>query len=297
MTKVIALGTSGSTPTKERQLPSFAVIYNGDVLLFDCGEGTQMQLMRFGINISKIKAIFISHAHGDHIIGIAGLVRTMSMAARQDPLPIFVPKGYEHIIENLLVFDKAIIRFKVQVKGVKQGVVYASKFYKVIAFRLNHSIPTYGYVFKENDKRHFLKQKADKYGIKGPMFSLIQRKGWIKLGPKIVRISELTRLELGKKIVYATDTRPTKNTVKFAKDADLLIHEAAYTESEHKLATERKHATAMEAANIAKEAKVKMLLLTHISARHRDAGILEKEARKIFRNTKLAYDGMSIDIK
>ncbi len=296
MIELIALGTSGSTPTIERHLPSFAIIYEGDVLLFDCGEGTQMQLMKFGVNISKIKAIFVSHAHGDHIIGIAGLVRTMSMANRQEPLQIFVPKGYERIIKNLLVFDKAIIRFNVEIKGIKQGVVYKGKAYSVYAFRLRHSIPTYGYAFKENDKLHFIREKASRLGIRGRLFSELQKKGKLSVNGRTVSISQLTWLEPGKKIVYATDTRPCASTVKMAYKADVLIHEAAYSSAEQKLATSRRHSTATEAARVAKKAKVKLLLLTHISARHRDASLLEKEARKIFRNSRLAYDGLTLNI-
>ncbi|MEM3215295.1 MAG: MBL fold metallo-hydrolase, partial [Candidatus Micrarchaeaceae archaeon] len=175
--KVVALGTAGSTPTKTRRMPSFAIIYDGDVLLFDCGEGTQMQLMTYGISFSKIKAIFISHAHGDHTIGIAGLVRTLSMASRHEPLYIFVPAGYEKTISRLLVFDKAIISFPVIIKGVKSCEVYKTRDYSVYAFRLNHTVPDYGYVFKEHDRLRFDKAKADKLGIRGSAFSEIQRKG------------------------------------------------------------------------------------------------------------------------
>jgi ribonuclease Z len=297
MLDIVALGTSGSTPTKERNLPSFAIIYEGDILLFDCGEGTQMQMLKFGINPVKVKAIFLSHTHGDHVIGVAGLVRTMSMAGRQDPLLIFVPRGYEGTVNNLLVFDKALLRFPIVIKGVKKGKVYEAKSYAVYAFRLNHTIPTYGYVFKENDRLHFVAEKAKRLGIKGPMFSELQRKKRLKVGGRMVRLEEVSWVEPGKKVVYATDTRPSKETIKAAMNADLLIHEAAYASSEKKLARERKHSTAEEAASIAKQAKAKMLVLTHISARHREASVLEKEARKVFKNARIAYDGMKIHIR
>ncbi|MGC8676281.1 MAG: ribonuclease Z [Candidatus Micrarchaeia archaeon] len=297
MIEIVALGTSGSTPTKDRHMPSFALIYDGDTLLFDCGEGTQMQMLKFGINPVKVKAIFLSHTHGDHVIGVAGLVRTMSMAGRQDPLLIFVPSGYESTVNNLLVFDKALLRFSIVIKGVKKGKVYEAKPYAVYAFRLNHTIPTYGYVFKENDKLHFVAEKAKKLGIKGSMFSELQIRKRLKVGRRTVRLDEVSWIEPGKKIVYATDTRPSKETVKAAMGADLLIHEAAYASGEKKLAKERKHSTAEEAASIAKQSKAKMLIMTHISARHRDAVVLEKEARKIFKNAHMAYDGMKISIR
>jgi len=297
MIKIVALGTSGSTPTKERGLPSFAIIYEGDVLLFDCGEGTQMQMLKFGINIASIKAIFITHAHGDHTIGIAGLVRTMSMMSRREPLLIFVPHGYEQTIKNLLVFDKPLLNFPILIRGVRKGAVYKQKAYTISAFRLNHTIPTYGYVFKENDKRHFLEDKAHKLGIKGTMFSELERRKRIRINNRQITLGEVTWIERGKKIAYATDTRPSKNTIEAATQADVLIHEATYTEVEKKLAISRKHSTAKEAAIIARRAKAKLLLLVHISARYRDPRPVEAEARKFFRNSRVAYDGLTINVE
>ncbi len=294
--KVIALGTSGSTPTKERQMPSFAFIYDGDVLLFDCGEGTQMQMLKYGINLSKVKAIFVSHAHGDHTIGIAGLVRSLAMTSRKEPLQIFVPKGYERVIKSLLVFDRAILNYPIIVTGVSTGTIYKTKSYTVRAFRLNHTIPDYGYVFQENPKRRFIEKKAKKSGIRNEMFSLLQKKGKIKVNGKTITLNSVTLLQNGKKIVYATDTRPAKITEIESKGADLLIHESAYTENEKKLAIERKHSTAKEAALVARHAKVKMLLLTHISARHRTDENILKEARSIFKGTVVAKDGYTITV-
>ncbi len=128
------------------------------------------------------------------------------------------------------------------------------------------------------------------------MFSKLEKDGVLKIKGKTIRLESVTTLEKGKKIVYATDTRPSNNTVKAALGADVLIHEAAYSNSEKSLAVQRKHATAQEAALVAKKARVKLLVLTHISARHRSPEILEKEAKKIFRNTKIAYDGLRIKI-
>lgn len=296
MIKVIILGTAGSAPTKTRHLPSVALIRDGDILLFDCGEGTQFQMLEYGINAVKVKAIFLSHAHGDHIIGIAGLVRTMALNSRRTPLQIFVPKGYEKVIRNLVVFDKAMISYPIEIKGIKPGLIYKGKDYTVSAFKVNHSIPTLGYAFKENDKLRFVENLAAKAGITGTMFGVLQTKGSIKLGTKTIRLKDLTRKQEGKKIVYATDTRPANTTLRAAKGADLLIHEAAYSQAEEKLAIERKHATSYEAAELAKKAKVKRLILTHISARHKDSHILLSDAKKVFGNTVVAEDGYSVII-
>ncbi len=296
MIKVTVLGTSGSTPTKNRGMPSVALTYEGAVYLFDCGEGTQMKLMHYGINISKIRAIFISHAHGDHIIGVAGLIRTMALNARREPLYIFVPKGYERGIASLVTFDKAMIGYPVVIKGISGGQVYKGKGFSVSAFRLNHSIPTYGYVFKEDDKLRFVKSKAEKLGVKGTMFSELKKKRSIIANGRRITLGSVTYPEQGKKVVYATDTRPCASTVKAAKNADLLIHEAAFAGSERSLAVERKHSTSDEAALVAKKAKVKALVTMHISARYRSSDKLLAGAKKIFPNTVVASDGYTIYI-
>lgn len=294
--KTIILGTAGSAPTVSRRMPSVALIYEGDVLLFDCGEGTQFRMLEQKINPVRVKAIFVSHAHGDHTIGIAGLVRTMGMNNRKAPLYIFVPAGDEKVIQNLIVFDKALISYKIIIRGVKSGMVYQSRDYEVLAFKLRHTIPTYGYVFREKSKIKFKKELAHKWGIKGPMFSELERKGRIKIGGRTIRLNQVTWRQEGKKVVYATDTRPTPSTVAAAKNADLLIHESSYKASEIALAKQRMHSSAAEVAELAKKAKVKRLVLTHISARHRTDTELLQDARRIFKNAVVAKDGYTLVI-
>jgi ribonuclease Z len=294
MIKIVVLGTSGSTPTKTRGMPGLALVREGDVYLFDCGEGTQMKLMEYNINISKINAIFITHTHGDHIIGIAGLVRTLALINREDVLRIFVPKGYEKVLASLITFDKAMIRYSIEIKGIGSGQVLKGDDFTVRAFKLNHSIKSYGYIFKERDKRRFIKEKCDKLGIKGEMYSILEDNKEITVKGKRIRIEEVTFLQKGKKVVYATDTRPCASTVKASADADVLIHEATYTEAEKRLAMLRKHSTAKEAAEVAKKANAKMLVLTHISARHRNVKPLQEEAESIFKNSVVAKDGYTI---
>ncbi|MEM0087132.1 MAG: ribonuclease Z [Candidatus Micrarchaeaceae archaeon] len=292
--KVTILGTSGSTPSKSRGMPSVAISYEGSIYLFDCGEGTQMQMLKYGLNIAKVDAIFITHVHGDHIIGLPGLVRSLSLNHRSRPLSIFVPKGSENVVRNLLSFDKALIAFPILVNGVKAGVVMKNETIAIEAFKLNHTIKTYGYIFRELDRRRFIKKKCKALGIEGKMFSELQSKGSVVVKGKRIGIKSVTWLKKGKRIVYASDTRPTKETVKAAKGADLLIHESTYTENEKKLAVKRKHSTAHEAAEIAKEAGVSRLVLMHISTRHADPHELIKEARIVFRNVIVAHDGSNI---
>ncbi len=296
MFKVVVLGTSGSTPTKSRGLPSVAVIKDGSIYLFDCGEGTQMKMMQNGVNISKVKAIFISHTHGDHVIGIAGLVRTFALNNRQEPLEIYVPLGYENVISNLITFDKAIIRYPIIIKGVEPGKIFSNDEIEVRAFRLDHTIKCYGYSLYEKSKRRFIKEKCERLGIKGEEYSIISRRGFIIKNGRRISLRDVTYLQEGRKIVYATDTRPCISTIRIARNADLLIHEATFTEEEIELAIERKHSTAKEAALIAKKAHAKMLVLMHISARYRNTLPIKNEAKKFFENTVVAKDGYSFEI-
>ena len=290
------LGTSGASPTNERRLPSIALSYDGSLFLLDCGEGTQFQLLKYGISPQRLKAIFLTHIHGDHTIGIAGLVRTLGLNQRKAELKIFVPKGYESHIKNLLNFDKAILGYEVKVIGIKPGLVYSGKNFSISAFRLNHNVSTYGYAFKENDKRNFIPGKAKKLGIKGTMFSELVQKGHLMINGKRVNLSSITTVTPGKKVVYATDTRPTNEVVQNAKGADLLIHESSFADEHKLLAVQRKHATAAEAATLAKKAHAKRLVLTHFSARYRDTKQLVKEAKAIFVNTTAATDGYKLHI-
>ncbi len=295
MIKITFLGTSGSVPTKSRSLPSVAVTYEGKTLLFDCGEGTQRQAMRYGINISSIKAIFITHMHLDHVIGIAGLVRTLALYRRTEPLYVFVPKGEEKGITALLNFDKALISYKIIIKPVKAGEVFEDKEFSVDAIKLNHTVPAYGYVFKERDKLRFMKERCRSLGIKGRMFSeLLKRKSIRLKNGKTVRIGEVTYTEKGMRIAYVTDSRPSKDVEKAARGVELLIHEATFADAHRKLAIERKHSTAREAAEVAKSAGAKRLLLFHFSVRYKNTATLIKEAKKVFENVQAAKDGMEI---
>ncbi|MDE1860359.1 MAG: ribonuclease Z [Candidatus Micrarchaeota archaeon] len=294
--KVIVLGSSGSAPTKERALPCVALIYNGELFLFDCGEGTQMQMLRYGVNASRLKAVFLSHAHADHMLGIAGLVRSLALSGRKDPLDICIPKGYENAVKTLASFDKAMIGYQIRIHGVGNGIAYRARDFSVSSFALKHTIPTCGYIFRERDRLRFNKEKSHGLGIKGTMFSELEKKGSIRIGRKVIRIGAVTKLQRGKAVVYAADTRPVKSVARIAKGADLLIHESSYADEHRHLAAERMHSSASDVARIAKTAGVKQLILTHISARYKSAEGIEKSARKVFGNTVVADDGYSVTV-
>ncbi len=296
MIDITFLGTAGSLPTKERSLPSIALSHDGNLFLFDCGEGTQMQMMRYGINPAKLKAIFLSHIHGDHVIGIAGLVRTLALNNRRDELKIFIPKGFENAVRNLIVFDRPIIGYPINIIGMQSGRIYRGKDFAVSAFKLNHNVSTYGFIFKEDDKINFLKDKCARLGIKGTMFAELGKKGYVRVNGKRITTKGLTIPKPGKKVVYAADTRPSKSTITAARNADVLIHESSFTSEYKNLAAARKHSTVTEAAGIARNAKAKMLVVTHFSARYKSLDPIRKEAKQTFRNTIAATDGYKLHI-
>ena len=294
--RITFLGTAGSAPTKLRNLPSIAIEHNGQIYLFDCGEGTQRQMLQFSVNISRVKTIFLTHTHGDHVIGLAGLVRTFALNNRTNPLEIYVPQGGEKIVNSLINFDNAVINYKIIIKPIKTGQIYKGKDFTIAAFQLLHTTRTVGFIFKENDKLHFLKPKIKQLKMKGEQFRALLKNGSIKIGTRNVRLSEVTVKKEGRKIVYATDTRPTKEAIKAATNADVFIHESTFSEEEVILAKKRYHSTATEVAGLAKKARAKRLILTHPSARYKDPDILAKESSKIFKNTIMARDGLVINL-
>ncbi len=287
MFEVMALGTSAATPSVERGLPSFAIRRNGDIFLLDCGEGTQRQLMRFGLSYMKVKAIFLTHLHLDHWLGALGLVETMRLNNRAEKLTVYGPKGISAFFapKPFLEITEADDRLFVDFGD-----------FSVAAFPARHSREALGFVFEEKARRRFYEEKAKALGIRGPMFSEISRKGSLKVGAKTIRLRDVTYEQKGKKLAYTGDTLPCAQTAKAAKGADLLIHEATFAEDKKEEAKEAQHSTAAQAAAIAKKAGVKMLLLTHISGRYRDTSLMLSEARKAFPNTRIAEDGMKIEV-
>lgn len=296
MIDVVLLGTAGSSPTKSRGMPSVALTYNGELFLFDCGEGTQMQMLKYKINSYKLKAIFVSHTHGDHIIGIAGLIRSLALNNRTAELKIFVPRGYEKIVHSLVVFDKAIIGYSISIIGISSGTVYKGKGFRIEAFKLNHTVSTYGYVFREDDKVRFIKDKSKALGLKGIMFAELEEDGHIKVKGRTIHLRNVTIKQKGKVIAYASDTRPVTSTLIASRNADLLIHESSYANNNIKLARQRKHSTALEVATLAKKAHVKLLVLIHFSARYKTTNALLSEAKTVFGNTVVGKDGYKIQL-
>ncbi len=298
MIEIIFLGTSSGIPTKYRGHPAIALVRNGEILIFDCGEGTQRQLVFAGLSIMKISKIFITHLHADHFAGLIALPQSMYLLGRRKPLYVYGPEGIEELGEIILKLAGYELDFEIKFITAEEGVICEERDYIIKAIKVNHSIPTLAYCYEEKPKRKFLVEKAKALGLKpGPWYKKLQMGQEIFYEGRLIKPDDVTKVVKGKKIVYSGDTAYCEKLIEFAKDADLLIHEATYASDMQERAREVMHSTCIDAAKIAKAANVKKLILTHISARYKDASKLLEEARKIFRNTEIAKDFMRIVLK
>lgn len=299
--KLVFLGTSGSIPTAQRGLPAIALRRDRELLLFDCSEGTQRQMALAGLSPMRLKAIFITHLHGDHFLGLVGLVQTMSLLDRKEKLEVYCPPEGKERIENFLRVPYYTLTFEVHVKELKPGDELRRSGYSIKTCGVDHPVPALAYALLEDQRPgKFYPQKAIALGVKaGPDFSRLQSGKSVKLRDgRVVKPEQVIGPpQPGRKIVYAGDTRPCKSMIKFSKGADVLIHDCTLADELAERATEMGHSTPTEVAKIAKRAEVKQLVLVHISPRYKDASVLLKQAKQIFPNVKVAKDFMELEIK
>ncbi len=295
------LGTSASRPTVERNVASVALVREGETFLFDCGEGTQRQMMRFGITFN-LDDVFFTHFHTDHFLGIVGLLRTMSLQGRTQPLRAWGPRGAARILRRAELFGADRLAFPLDVRELNPADEIPRKEYVIIAHELDHrGPPSLGYSLVEAERRgRFNPDLARELGIpEGPLWGRIHRGESITLDDgRVIDPGVLVGpRRYGRRVVLTGDTRPTTSTIEMARDADLLVHEATFGDEEQERAVETGHSTAREAAEVAARAGVTRLVLTHVSARYtRDVSDLEREAREVFPNTVVARDGLEIDV-
>lgn len=299
MIRITFLGTAASRPTVGRNVSGIAVQRGGDHFLFDCGEGTQRQMMRFGTGFS-IKWIFITHLHADHFLGITGLLRTMALQGRTEPIVIFGPAGSENILHDAVSLGVERERFPVEIIGKSPGEALKQQDYRIQAFPVNHGTNAVGWALLEDERLgRFNIERARDIGIpEGPLFGQLHRGEDVEIDGRLVRAKDLVgQTRPGRKVVYTGDTSPCKMTVDQARGADLLIHEATFGNEEQERARQTSHSTAAEAAAIAESCDVRRLVLTHLSARYsEDPRILKEEATAIFRESRIAHDGLSIEV-
>jgi ribonuclease Z len=297
--ELIFLGTSSAIPTNHRNHTAIALKGFGEIILLDCGEGTQRQMTRARLSPMKINKIFISHFHGDHILGIPGMIQSMAFRGRTEPLHIFGPPGLLNLIMNMKSLGYFALTFEIKVHEVTGGTVLEETDYTVSCCITKHSVLNLSYCFKEKREPKFLKENALKYGVKpGPDFGKLQRGISVKVGDIEVKPEQvLGEKRTGRKIVYSGDTSPCDQMIELSSDADILIHESTFNNSHKDNALETGHSTAAMAAEIAKKACVKKLLLTHISTRYKETKTLEKEALEVFEDSCVADDMMVFEVE
>jgi len=272
MLKITFLGTGGSTPTPNRNPSAIAVNREGELMLFDCGEGTQRQMMRAKTGMA-VSSIFITHFHADHVLGIPGLLQTMALQGRKEPLEIFGPRYIDKFLYHLLSLGYVGKGFEVKAIELKPGDEVRRQKYRIKAIKTVHNVESIGYVLEEDMRPgRFNRERAIELGIKpGPLFSRLQSGHTVTVDGREIRPEQvLGPPRPGRKIVYTGDTRPCESVVEASRGADLLIHDSSMSEEVKQYAIEYMHSTALEAAEVAKEAGVRRLILTHISARYSD---------------------------
>lgn len=293
------LGTGAGVPAKHRNVSSIALKLLAErnaVWLFDCGEGTQMQILRTAIRPRKIEKIFITHLHGDHIFGLPGLLSSRSFQGGDEELELYGPPGLEAFVKAALKVSQTRLSYPIRYIEVKEGIVFKDNQFSVECRLLDHGIDSYGYRVVEADHEGTLQvEKLEALGVPaGPVYGQIKQGKTVTLkdGRVIDGKDFIGTKKKGRIVTIFGDTRYTPVSVQLAMNSDIMVHESTFRRDEERMARSYYHSTTKQAAQIAQQAKVKQLILTHISARYlaKDVQELEKEAKDVFKETKIAKD-------
>jgi len=299
--RVVFLGTSASVPTLRRNLPSVAVLRRAELFMFDCGEGAQRQLMRTGLGLGRKTMVLISHMHGDHILGLPGLLQTMAMMGREKPLDLYGPPGLGEFIDCALRSVHFQPDYALEVRETTGGLICEEREYTLTAAPVAHTSFALGYALAEKPRPgRFNEAQAELLGVpEGPLWKRLQL-GYTVHTPRGEEVSPARVLgppRRGLKLVYTGDTAPSDAVVKLAEGADLLIHDGTFASDMAERAALEGHSTAAEAASTAAKARARRLALTHISARYEGPEVLLEEAKAIFENTFVAEDLMELVLR
>lgn len=298
--KLVFLGTSASQPTENRGLSCICLEREGEILMFDAGESTQISYMKSGLGWNKRMKIFVTHLHGDHCVGILGLLQTMSMQKRTETLEIFGPNGIDEFIAANIKILNFGLSFPVLITIIKEGKILENEKFSMYACKANHSVTAFSYLFEEKDKPgRFNVEKAKELGIpEGELWNKLQNGNEIIINEKTIRPDQvLGKKRPGKKIGISGDTMPTKELEKFFEECDYLIFDSTFLDEEKQRAQDTCHSTAKQAATLGKNAKVKNLVLTHFSARYKDEEGHLRQAQEIHDSVITARDLLEIEIK
>ncbi len=294
------LGTGGSWPSSQRNVSAIAVKRGSDVLLFDCGEGTQRQLQKSALSYMQVDSIFVTHFHGDHFLGLPGLFQTLQLNDREKPLHVYGPPGMERLVQQLTHIGYFKPVFDIYGHSLQPGDEVRFDGYGVTCLSANHKVPAYCYCLEEDSRPgRFHKQRALELGVpEGPLFGRLQKGHPVEVdGRTVTPDMVLGPPRPGRKISLSGDTAPFDGFVGFARGSDVLIHEATADASLEEKANEYGHSSARQAAEVAAAADVDRLYITHISPRYRDASEIEAEARAVFPESTVAHDFMQVEVE
>lgn len=309
MIRVRFLGTAAARPTVARNVAGIAVQREGrpqtgpmtsTSILWDCGEGTQRQIMRYGTGFSFAR-VFVTHAHADHYLGLPGLLRTMGLQGREEGMTIYGPVGAGAALRTAVHLGAERLAFPVEVKSLRPGDRVGLDGWAVQAFPADHGVPALGYALVEEARPgRFDVKEARRLGVaEGPLFGRLHRGEAVEGadGRRVTPDQVVGPARPGRKVVYTGDSRPTAHAEEMARGADLLVHDATFAAAEAQRARETGHSTTVQAAETASRAGARRLALTHVSARYSDAPkVLEREARAVFPGARVAYDGYEVEI-
>ncbi|MGM5484610.1 MAG: ribonuclease Z [Nanobdellota archaeon] len=282
------LGTASMIPTKERNLTSILLEYADKGILFDCGEGTQRQMKYAGIKPNKVSKILISHWHGDHVLGLPGLLQTIGNTDSEKRIEIYGPRGSKRFFENMLkgfIYDTEL---EIEIIECTDGVIYEDDSFTIEARELSHGTRCMGYAFREKDARRMKKEKIE--GLPGPIVGQLQNGQEVKHEGKNIKPNDVSYMEKGKKVSFVFDTEPCDNALNLAREADVLLCEATFLEELSDKGREFKHMTAKQAGLLASNGDAGRLILCHFSGRYKTTEALEEEAKDVFPDSKCAYD-------
>lgn len=297
MRELVVLGTAGQVPTRERNLNGYLLRWDDEALLFDPGEGTQRQMILAGVKSSSITRILLTHFHGDHCLGLSGVVQRLALDGVSRPVGLYYPAHGQQYLERLLRSSVTKAWAPVRARPVEEpGTVENGPPFSITAARLDHGVEAYGWRIQEPDGRTMLPEKLAELGISGPEIGALQRKGSLQVGGRRVTLEEASQVRPGQSFAFVMDTRMCDAAVELARGADMLVSECTFASAEASLAAEYGHLTATQAATVAKQAGVRLLVLTHFSQRYPDTAPLLAEAKQVFPNAVAAADLTTIPV-
>jgi ribonuclease Z len=289
---LVALGTASQVPTRHRNHNGYMLRWDGEAVLFDPGEGTQRQMVRYGVSATQIRRICVSHFHGDHCLGLAGVIQRISLDGVPHEIPIHYPGSGQVYFDRLRYASIYLDRARIRPEPLSvEGVIADTPTMRIEARKLEHTVESWGYRVSEPDSRRMLPDRLRERGVVGAAVGQLLRDGWIQVGSDLVSLDEVSEPRLGQVFAFIMDTRRCDAAVELARGADLVIAESTYLRSEQKEATERGHMTATDAALVAQEAGARRLVLSHFSQRYARTQAFIDEAAPIHADVVAVQDG------